>query len=300
MTTASGNYVCDNSTLANFKSWAQAISGAFSTLGWTQTSDTGQVNWGSISSVPSSAYVYEVWKAADALAASMPIYVKIEYGVSSTTPQIRVTVGTGSNGSGTINGQVISSAPWQVTNGPSNGGSTTYPCFFSGSAGEFRMMMWSNYSPASGDRGTMLVIERSKDQTGANSNEYVTVLLLPQSNAGGAYQQSFTASAVALRNTGIVAPAIPSLNTTRSTAFSSVAALPVLPLLGKVGQPMLGVMSACTYDVGTSNTAVTVASLYGGSHNYLVYGGGADASISSALGQRSFSAGLMSALMRYE
>lgn len=300
MATASGSYVCDNSTLARFMSWAQAISSAFSTLGWTQTADTGQVNWGAIASVPSSTYVYEVWKANDALASSMPIYVKIEYGFSSTVPQIRVTVGTSSNGSGTITGQVISSAPWLVTNSPSNGGATTYPCYFSGHAGEFRMLMWSNYSPGNLDRGTLLVIERSKDQTGADSGDYVTAIVVPQSNANGMFQQSFTASAVATRNTGIVAPAITNIGTTLSTAFSSIAPLPVLPLLGQVGLPLLGMMTGTANDMGPSNTPVTVTSMYGGSHNYLVYAGGSDNSVSLGIGQRSWTPATMVALMRYE
>jgi hypothetical protein len=37
--------VCDNSTWANYSSWASAISSAFSSFTWTQSSDTGQVVW---------------------------------------------------------------------------------------------------------------------------------------------------------------------------------------------------------------------------------------------------------------
>lgn len=85
---------CDNSTLTNFKAWGQAISNALSTSTWTQTSDTGQVNWSSIASVPGSgAYVYEIWQPNDGLTA---FYLKAEYGNFSGTnmPSIRVSIGT--------------------------------------------------------------------------------------------------------------------------------------------------------------------------------------------------------------
>src|SRR6266478_9217496 len=127
MATSTGNSVNDNSSLANFKSWAQAISNAISGFGWVQTGDTGQVNWGSIASVPSSTYVYEIWKANDAAAATLPIYLKIEYGFSATVPRIRMTVGTSSNGSGTITGGVVSSAPWQISILDTNQGGATFP-----------------------------------------------------------------------------------------------------------------------------------------------------------------------------
>lgn len=39
------NLVADNSSVTNFKAWATAISAFFTTCGWTQTSDTGQVKW---------------------------------------------------------------------------------------------------------------------------------------------------------------------------------------------------------------------------------------------------------------
>jgi hypothetical protein len=83
MATSQQFLVCDSSTLANFKSWAQAISGWFATAGWSQAADTGQVNWSTIVSVPGSgAYVYEVWQPNDGLTT---FYAKIEYGNSTAS-----------------------------------------------------------------------------------------------------------------------------------------------------------------------------------------------------------------------
>ena len=80
-----------------------------STSGWTQTADTGQVNWGTIVSVPTSGkFVYEIWQPADALqTGSTKYFVKIHYGTSSgspAAPRLEVQSGNGDQWSGRLNG----------------------------------------------------------------------------------------------------------------------------------------------------------------------------------------------------
>jgi hypothetical protein len=295
MATSSGNFVCDNSTLANFKSWAQSISNAISAFGWVQTTDTGQVNWASIASVPASTYVYEVWKANDAVAGTMPIFVKIEYGFSTSQINFRFTVGTSSSGAGVITGTTVTSGPWQVTNNLTNQGSTTFPCFFSGNAGEFRMWMWGVTSAVPA-LGTFFAIERSKDTTGAITNEYVTIMSANQGTASFTFQQTIKAASAGLRDTGIISPALTSGSSTGSS-FGTVAAFPVFPVLGKCGNPMLGVMTAVLADAAVNST-VTVASMYGSTHTYVVFGGGA--TISNSLGARAGAPITIVGLMRFE
>lgn len=294
-TTSTANVVCDNSSLANFKSWGQFISNAFSAFGWTQTADTGQVNWGSIASVPASTYVYEVWKASDALAATMPIFVKVEYGFSATVPQFRMTVGTNSNGSGTITGQVVTSAPWQITASVTNQGASTFPCYASGSTGEFRLAMWN---PAAGSPQLLgfFFIERSKDNTGANTNSYVTIGYANGSTTiGQTLQQSISASVVYAKGTGIFSTC-PALMTGLDNG--TTAAFPCFPHIGSVGNPFLGVMLAFQNDAAANSTC-TVASMYGSTHTYIALG--ANNSFSSNFGVRgNGSPGAVTALMRFE
>lgn len=274
MATATGNYVCDCSTLINFKSWAQAISAAFAAFGWTQTADSGQVNWTTIVAVPSSTYVYEIWKAADAQATTLPIYLKVEYGFNTSTPRIRITVGTSSDGSGNINstagttGPAGTPGPWLITNDDTNYGGTTFPCYFSGNAGEFRMYMWSTTSHTP---GMVFGIERSKDSSGNNTTAYFTVLtansLQAYSSTVGNRQQTILSSTLfAPYDFGIhtFGP-----NVSGTGAFNgTVAAFPVFPVFGQVGNPMLGFMSAIRADV-SDGSQVTVASMYGGTHTYV-------------------------------
>ena len=264
MATSTGNFVCDNSSLANFKNWAQAISNAFAAMGWTQTTDTGQVNWGSIASVPSSTYVYEVWKAADGLAATLPIFIKMEYGFSGTQVGVRVTVGTSSNGSGTITGAVANGFSAQlITNNAnfnSNQGATTFPCYFSGTAGEFRMLMWLNGAATP----FLFCIERSKDATGANTADYFTIVWC----SSAMRQQTITSALTVTTFETQVMGFTGSANNGTGAFGGTVAAFPLFPLIGKLGNPMIGVMAVIASDVADA-TSVTVASMYGSTHTYI-------------------------------
>lgn len=267
-TTATSNQVADNSSLANFKAWAQAISNAFSTFGWTQTADTGQVNWGSIASVPSSTYVYEIWKAADAAAATTPIYLKMEYGFSSTQVGVRVTVGTGSNGSGTITGATsFNSLILNFNNSViANQGATAYSCYFSGNAGEFRMLMWVGNNTAVMTFG----IERSKDATGAVTTDYFTAINVNNTTSATSQarqQTTLTGSTVTVAETTLISCGLSANNGTGAFG-GTVAAFPVFPLIGKLGNPMLGFMTCVASDVA-DGVSVTVATMYGATHTYI-------------------------------
>ena len=291
MATATSNRVHDNSSVANFKSWAQAISAAFAAFGWIQAADSGQVNWSSLASVPSNAYVYEIWKANDAQAATLPIFVRVEYGYSATVVRIRVTVGTGSDGSGTINGGVVTSAPWQLTQLETNNGAITYPCYFSGDAGEFRMFLWQNTSSAT---AVIFGIERAKDSSGAKTADYFTALSACAQNYNGhKFQSVLSASLVAPANTGVGCWLTAQASLTTAAFNSIVAAFPVFPFIGQLGNPMLGYAAAVSADVADGATA-TISSMYGGTHTYLV---GKQGSLGGT--QSPFTA-TFAVLMRYE
>jgi hypothetical protein len=264
MATATATVVCDNSTLANFKSWAQAISSAFSTLGWTQTADTGQVNWSTIASVPSSTYVYEIWEAADSASSTTPIFVKFEYGFSSASVAFRVTVGSGSNGSGTITGSVI--GPWATT-GLANQGATTFNCYFSGDAGTFRLMMWQTFTLGC----TVFGIERSRDTSGAETTDYVTALMAAANSTGGAWHQQtmVSGSPTVCPAGGAINSSNGSVATAFATATGKVAAFPVIPIVGYPGNQMLGFVAAVAADVNESNGTPATVNIYGSNHSYL-------------------------------
>lgn len=141
---------------ATFRAWGSAISAQFAAIGYVQTSDTGQINWTTVTDPGASTDAgYEVWRFNDSLQGSAPIFFKLYYGTGTTTngPRLRVEVGTASNGSGTLSGtgsgtvhtvvNLAASGPLGITSALSSDGSglcfahqpetttTSARCFFS-------------------------------------------------------------------------------------------------------------------------------------------------------------------------
>ena len=293
MATYTANAPSDNSTVANYKAWAQAISAGFAAIGWVQTGDTGQVNWASVVSLPANNYNnYEVWRANDAQAATLPIYVRIGYGQSSGFVGIQFTVGTGSNGSGTITNPL--SGFNAFANTTSNAGATAYPCYFGGDAGEFRMALFVTMNNSS---QLVFAIERSKDSSGNKTADYFTVVWM---QGGSCRQQTCTGVATSVSPHETWTIAVVTGTNTRATAFynGSVAAFPFFPLLGTLGNPMIGIMACVAGDVA-DNTIVTVTSLYGSTHTYVVTKGGTGVGISGCARANNFGNNC-AVLLRYE
>jgi hypothetical protein len=170
--------VCDNSTAANYKAWASALSNFIRSVGWVNSSDTGQLNgagggnWTSVTTVPGSgAYYYEVFQPGDALTT---FYLKVEYGNatgSSNSPNMRLSIGSTTNGAGTLTGWVT----WTVPCGSSiTAPSTTtqYECNFSGANNRLSIMMWRT-APNSAPQ--MFCVERSLNASGTPVGTYVSL-----------------------------------------------------------------------------------------------------------------------------
>lgn len=131
MSTNNYSTVLEHSNNATFRAWGSALAAALAAVGLTQTADTGQINWTTVTRPgANTAAGYEIWRFNDTLQATAPIFIKIEYGTgnSTTSPGIWITVGTGSNGSGTITGQ--SSTRTQCTRNSVPASSVTpYPTY---------------------------------------------------------------------------------------------------------------------------------------------------------------------------
>lgn len=110
MTTASTNTVIDQTSDATFRVWiAEVITAMFTLVGLTQTADTGQINTATVTRPGTANTVagYVIGRFNDTLQSTVPIFFKLEFGTggtATTSPNMWLTVGTGSNGSGTITG----------------------------------------------------------------------------------------------------------------------------------------------------------------------------------------------------
>lgn len=102
-----------NGSDAEFRAWGSGLSTALAAVGLVKTSDTGQINWTTVTA-PAGVTTYqgyEIWRLNDSLQATAPFYFKIEYG--SGTPSAsnigtRWTIGKGSDGAGAITGVILS------------------------------------------------------------------------------------------------------------------------------------------------------------------------------------------------
>jgi hypothetical protein len=163
-----------NSTDALFRAWVQFIEDLIVTTGgWTNTTDTGQMTISTATHPGGSTTKvgYRVYHMADTLQSTSPVYMRIDYGSAgaANNPAFWVTIGTGSNGAGTITGIAF------------NGGASASPTVATGSSGTNAC---NSYGSASTNRvqGLLFVrsgandlmifsIERTKDSSGADTGD---------------------------------------------------------------------------------------------------------------------------------
>lgn len=100
-------------TLAGFNDWGSRFSTMLSTIGLTQTADTGQTDWTTNTQYPtgqSQNKGYQVWRFNDTLQATSPIFMRFDFAsgycsnATSVLAVVKLTVGTGSDGAGNITG----------------------------------------------------------------------------------------------------------------------------------------------------------------------------------------------------
>ena len=105
---------------AAFQAWvSEVISNLVTTCGLTQTTDTGQINTSTVTipTAQDTSAGYVILRFNDALQTATPtspnttasVFVKLEFGTganSVTNPNMWITVGTGSDGAGTLTGVV--------------------------------------------------------------------------------------------------------------------------------------------------------------------------------------------------
>jgi hypothetical protein len=165
-----------NSSDANFRAWGSAVSAKLASMGFIQTADTGQINWGTVLAplAINTSQGYEIWRFNDTLQATAPVYFKLEYGSGSAinNPAFWFQIGSGSNGSGTLTGvpntrtQFIFTATATAINAYWSG--DAYRCVFA-------------LKGASLATSFIMSLERTIDSTGVVTGEGVLITFLANS-----------------------------------------------------------------------------------------------------------------------
>lgn len=129
----------EHSNDATFRAWGSDLNARFAAAGLVQTTDTGQINWTTVARPASLAFAgYEIWRFNDSLQSAAPVFIRVEYGTSNNagTPALRLSIGTATNGAGTLTGLVTSTLlSYAATTLAST--STNYPSYATHSPGFF-------------------------------------------------------------------------------------------------------------------------------------------------------------------
>lgn len=252
-----------NATDADFRNWGKPTSDALTAFQLTKTTDTGQIDWNTVLK-PATANTYqgyEIRKFTDSL---QPVFFKIEYGAggSATSPSLRFSFGTGSDGAGTITAPVAVAAITNLIVNGGGSGTTPQSCYLSGSGSRFGLGMF-----VSAGVGFYICAGRSKNQiSGQDTNE----ALLISRSAGNAgitnYYFNFTSSPVA-EASGIVVPTV-------GGSGADGTDINIYPnYFYRGGTPISGLNSIGIFNNDFQGTNPVTLTVLGGSHSYYFLGG---------------------------
>lgn len=254
-----------NSSDANFRAWGSYLAARFAAVGLVQTADTGQINWTTVTTPAgiNTYQGYEIWRFADALQATAPVYFKIQYGEGSAVdgPGIRIQFGTGSDGAGNLTGTTSTARD-------AEGNTQAGACIVVGSGDTNRFSFAGGFLAASG-LGLCFSFERMKDATGADTVEGVMWCAHSTGNtaATAAVNQS-TLWNPSVGDYGLVEDDLmalfPSGNTMKTVTLTMVQ--PIFHNKGVYTNPQLGLVGYYTNDIAANGTFV--ANMYGVSHTY--------------------------------
>lgn len=209
----SADLVHDVSTVLRAKAFCQFIVDALTAAGWVQTTDTGQLVVGSIAAgftVLNTKSGYQIWRMADAMQATKPVYVRFDFGTSQIVncPGMWITIGSGSNGTGTITNIIFNGGgAANATVRGAGASNTTSPVnsYAAGDTGAIRAMLFNASSPwifsltrtvdstgAYNADGVCLSFSRSEGSTGAISSH----IAVPHPGGGAAPTQELGMSFV--------------------------------------------------------------------------------------------------------
>jgi hypothetical protein len=138
MTTQSWSSRLRHDSDATFREWGLEFSTKLAAIGLVKTSDTGQIDWATVIRAGTNAVAgYEIWRMNDTQQATFPVYFKIEYGTLGTVsaPNIKIGIGVGSNGAGTLTGGTITRNINQGASQNADTGSQSYFCAVNGFVG---------------------------------------------------------------------------------------------------------------------------------------------------------------------
>jgi hypothetical protein len=272
MTTSTYSTVIDHSNDAGFRAWGSELSTALSAVGLVQTADTGQINWATATRPgTSTAAGYEIYRFDDALQGTAPIYFKLEYGTSSsatTIPQLWLTIGTGSNGSGTITDEVVARTVC-ATSAAAPNTAVPYPSYVCNVDGQLMVCSKTGAGPSSYYPGMFWHIGRTTDDSGDATADGVVFYYRTSATGFITQQCRLFASGSSITTAAGSFCLVPGLMTASMVGsdiqvFKNYAAFPLV-------SPNIGVVTVITAEVPAGNT-ISVAAVGSTPRTYISIG----------------------------
>lgn len=175
-----------NANDTDFRQWGSTISAHLAAVGLVQSSDSGQINWTTVTKPTAGNNAmagYEIWRLADSLDATAPIFIKIEYGNSNVTsnPGLMMSVGYATDGAGSLTG-VVSDRRLMTNTAASVAGNAyvSKACFVDGFFGctMYRDLQGTGVVPM-----LAMMVSRSVDDSGAVTTDGFTVVYAASGSA---------------------------------------------------------------------------------------------------------------------
>lgn len=254
MTTQSWSTRIRHDSDATFREWGSELNTKMAAAGLVQTSDTGQINWSTVTRAGTNSNAgYEIWRFDDSVQSTAPIFIRIDYGTGSNAsgPRTQFSVGTGTDGAGTLTGTALATA---VSTSTSNVAQTSdavrnsYCCHTDGFFG----LVWK--VGASTNTESMFLVSRTVDSSGDPDGAGA---LIVWSNASSSAAQSLSfasAAAYTRRNTSQTMqilnwPMTPSASLVGSD-FQAAVAWTITPRV----QPVMGFCGVVVSEFSVGNT----------------------------------------------
>jgi hypothetical protein len=288
MTTATTTTVVNQTTVAAFRVWiAEVKTMIFTTLGVTNTADTGQINTATVT-IPAvnTAAGYLIGRFNDTAQATSPVFFKLEFGTGNNVgdPCMWITVGTGSNGAGTITGVVMTRV--YIGSGTPISTVTTYVtrgCYTTASGSlHFTWKIGSTGTINQSMAGFSLF--RSADNTGAPTTDAVMLLTNAVDGTSASFTQSGYMQTISYLTSTAYGPGgapwpntfwgvfpfnlqstLYSGNTQVGPVFQYTPVIGITPWLGIVleGELAVGSTASMTLVGSTAHTYISVGSMFG-------------------------------------
>lgn len=264
-------------TDAKFRTWGLAMSTALQATPLVKTSDTGQINWTTVTKpvAINTKAGYEIYRFSDTLQATKPVFLRVDYGSMNVTsgngPGTWLTVGTGSDGAGTITGPVIGPIA-SYSNSSATISNTAMTGYFTHTSNGYALLHFGRELAAANttsNAGWFTVARTVNRTTGAATGDGVVMIGWTLDTAWTSAQRGINFNTGTAYTTG----RYPGCNVpAEGYSMATATTVPLGKLYASVGDIFASDQALCHYSADITAMSTFSASPFGMAHTYIAWG----------------------------